>query len=100
MPRYSAVFIVGLLPYRRSPMHKPTAKRHLVGDSRQAFQGGGLRHAGNLKKDHARLDDRGPVFRLPFAFAHARFGGDGSDRLMRKDPDIKPAFTAHKVSGG
>src|SRR5262249_16299461 len=49
------------------------------------------------EQDHAGLDDRGPVFRLTLALAHARLGRDGGDRLLREDADVQPALAADEV---
>src|SRR5262249_17807402 len=101
MPRSSADFMV---PYLRSnarpAVDEPAAERHLVGHAGQAVAGRRLGQAAHLVQDHARLDNRGPVFRLALALAHARLGRDGRDRLVGKDADVKPAFAANRVGRG
>src|SRR6266849_3346779 len=82
--RYSDGFISRSSSLHRQPGDQPALERHLVGDSRQAVSGGRFGQAGNFEQDHAGLDDGGPVFRFTLALAHARFGGDGGDRLMRE----------------
>src|SRR5262245_52456848 len=79
---------------------KTAAKRHLVSHAGQAIAGGRLRHATDFEQHHARLDDGGPVFRLPLALAHARLGGDRGHRLVREHANVQPPLAAQEVRGG
>src|SRR5947209_7751185 len=98
MPRYSSGFMVRLL-HAGPPGHEAAAEGHLVSHAGQALARRRLGQAANLEQDHAGLDDRGPVFGLAFALAHARLGRDGGDRLVRKDPDVQAPLAAHRVGG-
>src|SRR5262245_16156259 len=115
MPRYSAFFFMTVVLRVLSTQYtvlstqylnarpagdEPAAERQFVGDASEDIARCGLGQTGDLKGDHARLDDGGPVFRLALALAHARLGRDGGHRLVREDADEQPALAAHRVGCG
>lgn len=78
-------------------MHKAASERHFVCDARQTLPGRCFRQAGYFEQNLPGLDHGGPIFRFALAFTHAGFGGDGSDRLMRKNANVQAPFAANEM---
>src|SRR5579859_4722849 len=77
------------MPFAR---YKLCPERQLVGSQAHSFFRVGLAHTFHLEQNLAGTDDRDPVIRRAFAFAHTGFGRLLGHRLVWKE--TKPNFAA------
>ena len=79
----------------RASLHEPHFDRQLARQTGKTNLGLLFGHSAKFVQDRARLNDRGPEFRLPFAFSHPSFQRRAGHRLIRENANVKLSFAAN-----